>query len=277
MTRSGDLSSAPKAQTWRSGKLRRLSALAIAVVALCLAWEVVSSGVAAYLARSSPHTQPLFGRRGPTAVFNAADTALIQEAVALERARRSAATPPNDDNAAAKAPAPPALLDRDELRREVEAQLTSDPLSAQGLRILGQLQPDDAAAPFMAAAANRSLREVIAVFWLEERERRLGRYDEALKYADMLLRARPGLTTQLAPVLTRMLEDPDTTKSMYRLVATNPPWADIFLQLVTTSIIDIRAPLGLFVHLKDANVPVREAIKQSYVDFLLRNRDYDFA
>ena len=76
-------------------------------------------------------------------------------------------------------------------------------MNARALRILGQVADaedgDLTASKLMQAAARRSLRESVAVFWLMRESFERKDYATTVQYADVLLRTRPQTIAQVIP------------------------------------------------------------------------------
>ena len=162
-----------------------------------------------------------------------------------------------------------------------EFALVNDPLSARALRILGQVAADAAdeqrAEKLMRAAARRSLRQSVAVYWLMRKSHDDRDYGAATRHADTLLRTRPQLMAQVAPILARIAENEDSKAELNKLLAGNPPWRAQFLNHLPGDISDARTPLDLFLALEDTAAPPTPADLQGYLSFLIARKLHELA
>jgi hypothetical protein len=129
----------------------------------------------------------------------------------------------------------------------------------------------------MQAAAGRSMRESIAVFWLMREAYERKDYAAVVQYADILLRTRPQVVTQVMPTLARIAEDKDANSVLKRALAENPPWRALFFSNLLQNITDARTPLDLLVSLKDSPVPPTPADLREYLALLIRHNFYELA
>jgi hypothetical protein len=115
---------------------------------------------------------------------------------------------------------------RDQVRDWAELALGADPLSAHALRILGQLADangdDTRASQYMRAAARRSMRESVAVYWLMRKSYENGDYAAAIYGADVLLRTRSETMPYVMPTLVQMAQSKDANGELKKLLAGNP-------------------------------------------------------
>jgi hypothetical protein len=169
----------------------------------------------------------------------------------------------------------------DQIRNWVQTALASEPLTARGYRILGQLssiEGDDLAAEaLMAKAAKLSLHESIALHWLMRRAIDNQDYGRAGYFMDALLRTRPQLRDAVMPSLVQIAESEAGSGVIKELLADNPPWRSGLFPVLSLFVTDARTPLSLFLHLKTTKVPPTTADIRPYLDFLMAKRLYELA
>jgi len=270
---------------------RRAPAIGFAVAALVLAWLVVSHSFAAYLADGAPQAALWLNPNEPAALLNRADAAI--------NAPQGRAAAPPDGAAQAAQPAganraPPrrdfsefgmidaaATVDLPAVRGWAEAALKSAPLNARALRILGQAAAasgkDADANRFMQMAAQLSLHESAAVYWLLVRSVQSKDYKSALTYADVVLRTLPGFDPYVMPLLARMIEDGTAVDLFKTALAADPPWRTTVLQNLPRAVGDERIPLDLLLALRSSRHPPRAAEVDAYLNFLAAHRMYELA
>jgi hypothetical protein len=236
------------APIYRSQTLKRVL---FAAFATGLVWEVISRTFAAFLANFAPEQALHIQSQQPTALLKLAQTKLGA----------------SDDKQA---------------RRVAEQALLSDPLNAQALRILGQIAELSDDGPrswqFMQASVRRSLNESLAVVWLMYRSAERRDYAAAMYYADVLLRTRPQLGSEVVvPVLARIAEDKETVVAFKAMLSRDPPWRAQFFDALPGSITDARTPLDLLMALKHSPVPPAPAELRSYLNFLIGRKFYALA
>ena len=236
------------APIYGSQKLRRVL---FAALAIGLVWEVTSRTFAAFLANFAPEQALYIRSQQPTALVRLAQTKLGA----------------SDDKQAG---------------RMAEQALLSDPLNAQALRILGQIAELSKDGPrswqFMQASVRRSLNESLAVIWLMYRSAERRDYAAAMYYADVLLRTRPQLGSEVViPVLARIAENKDAVVTFKEMLSRDPPWRAQFFDALPGSITDARTPLDLLLALKHSPVPPAAAELRSYLNFLIDKKLYALA
>ncbi len=288
----------------------------LAGLGVLLIWQIVTRSFAAYLATEAPASALAVRPDEPTALVALADATLNprigaddekasrkelddteQRASAAadriggwsEVALKAAASklplesgrevPP----AAAAASAPVSEEDKALVRKRAEQALVQEPLNARALRILGQLADkagdEVRTAKLMRAAANRSLGESVAVYWLMQNNFATGDYAQAVSYADMFLRKRPQLMVHAVPVLGRIAEsdDKDGIAALKKILAQNPPWRAHFFSDLPRGITDARTPLNLMLSLKDSAAPPSKGELGRYLRFLIQRKLYELA
>jgi len=290
----------------------RLRAAVLALLGMMLAWLVVSHSLVAFLAEERPETALSLRSDDATALVNISERKLnlehpIKDAPAVQpsgngdnritsfarqgrRATGNEAEATEGGPAEANGPAEstgrlpsnagdPAL--RKEVRGLVQTALGQDLMNARALRILGQVADADndeqTARQLMQAAARRSQRESVAVFWLMRESFERKDYASTIHYADVLLRSRPYVTPQVMPTLARIAEDTKANGELKQMLATNPPWRPQFFSGLLRTITDARTPLDLMLSIKDTPTPPSTADVRDYLDLLIRNNFHELA
>ena len=181
--------------------------------------------------------------------------------------------------------APPSVAEpeRSKIRAQAELALIHDPLNARALRILGQLAAsagDEAkASKLMQAAAHRSHRQSVAVYWLMREHFEKKDYAAALHYADVFLRKRPQFMAQAMPVLVGMAEnnDENAVGALKNLLVRDPPWRSSFFSSLPKTMTDARTPLELLLSIKDTTSPPTVADLSRYLKFLIKRKLFELA
>ena len=270
---------------------RRARAIGFAVAATALAWLVLSYSFAAYLAEGAPQAALWLNPHEPTALLNLADAAINapQRSVAAPAAGAAPVAQP-----AGAGPGPPqrdfsgfgmvdtaAAIDLPAVRGWTESALKSAPLNARALRILGQTAAaagkDVDADRFMQMAAQLSLHESAAVYWLLVRSVQSKDYKTALTYADVVLRTLPGFDPYVMPLLARMVEDGKAVALLKAELADDPPWRTTVLQNLPGAVVDERIPLDVLLALRSSRHPPRAVELDAYLNFLIAHRMYELA
>jgi hypothetical protein len=228
-----------------------LKIVLFAALAACLVWEVTSRTLGAVLANFAPEQALHIHSQQPTALLKLAQMKL-------------------------------GASDDKEARRMAEQALLSDPLNAQALRILGQIAELSKDGPrswqFMQAAVRHSLNESLAVVWLMYRSTERRDFAAAMYYADVLLRTRPQLGSEVViPVLAQIAEDKEAVVAFKEMLSRDPPWRAQFFDALPRSITDARTPLDLFMALKQSPAPPAAAELRSYLSFLIGRKFYALA
>lgn len=166
------------------------------------------------------------------------------------------------------------------IRRLAEQSLAANPFNADALALLGQLaeRAGDSVRTdaFMRAAAQLSIRESYAVYWLLQKAQRDNDRAAVLRYADTLLRTRGRARPLVIPILARMAEK-DKPDDVAALLKTNPPWRSAFLGQLSQSITDARTPLYLLLGLQGSTHPPTPQELTSYINFLIRKQFHELA
>jgi hypothetical protein len=289
----------------------RLRAAVLVVLGLVLVWLVVWRSMVAFLAEERPETALSLRSDDATALINISERKLnlehpVKDAPDVQTGKDSRitsfarqgrrATTGSETEATEAGPAEakgatetterlPSNAGDPELRKEVRAlaqtALGQDPMNARALRILGQIADADndeqTARQLMQAAARRSQRESVAVFWLMRESFERKEYASTIHYADVLLRSRPYVTPQVMPTLARIAEDTKANGELKQMLATNPPWRPQFFSGLLRTIADARTPLDLMLSIKDTPTPPSTADVRDYLDLLIRNNFHELA
>jgi hypothetical protein len=292
---------------------QRLRGMAFAALAIVLSWEVLSRSLVAYLAEVAPQVALALRSGDPRALVNASEYKLNVErpddeampsvgsdAATEESGRLSAfaryaggAAQNGRDETAGQDQAksddsgelmPSAAADpktREEVRSQVREALAHDPLSAHALRLLGQVadaaDEDEAAQQLMQAAAQRSQRESVAVFWLMRKAFQRKDYPATIRYADILLRTRPQIVAQVIPTLARIAENKDASGYLKEALGANPPWRGLFFANLLQNITDARTPLDLLLSIKDTPTPPTVKDLRDYLNLLIKYNFHELA
>jgi Tfp pilus assembly protein PilF len=230
---------------------QRLKRVLFATLATGLVWEVTSRTFAAFLANFAPEQALHIHSQQPTALLKLAQTKLDAS-------------------------------DGNQARRMAEQALLRDALNAQALRILGQIAELSNDGPrswrFMQASVRRSLNESLAVVWLMYRSAERREYAPAMYYADVLLRTRPQLGSEVViPILARIAEDKEAVVAFEEMLSRDPPWRAQFFDVLPGRITDARTPLDLLMALKHSHAPPAAAELRSYLNFLIDRKFYALA
>src|SRR5579862_1203650 len=272
--------------------------------ALLLAWLVVSRSFAAYLAEVAPQAALRLNAGQPEALTNLADRMLNDAAGSTGRAgagdqAAAAQKDPGADtgggtnndgaNSALANRAFSAFdlisqkqsIDLPAVRAAAEAGLRHEPLNARALRLLGQVSDaaknDADAASYMQAAAKLSLHDNLAESWLMLKSFAAKDYRSTVYYADILLRTTPELGQYVVPILARVAEDKGSVGLIKTTLAGDPPWRDLFFQMLPASITDARTPLDLLLALRTSATPPPPEDVNRYLNFLVQHKLYELA
>lgn len=292
-------------------------AVVLAAVGAVLAWQVATHSLVAYFAGRSPETALRLSPTDPRALLILADRRLAQsqapepaqqsgQPAATQPASKTQATEDPRDRLKAWAELPFKTLDKpidaadrptaatapsrptgpspetaEEVRRWVELALSNDPLSARAATILGQLAHlagDQARVEkFFRAAAGRSIRESLAVYWLMRKSYEERDYAAAFGHADALMRTRAQAETYVIPILVRMAERKTSNKELTEALLGNPPWRSVFLRHLAQKASDPRAALELLLAIKATATPPTPGDLQAYVHALIERKQYELA
>ena len=279
----------------------RDGAVIACLIGLCVAlsWQVVATSLTAYFAEADPEMALILNSNNATARLALAERSvrdIYQDRLANAGTRVQAfskaaqlavqASPERSDPAKLEPAQPIALTAEQRAKLEaaraiLERELLAQPLNARALRIMGQivneLQGREAAAPFMQMAAQRSLRDQVATFWMLEWSVDQKDLTAALSYADTLLRTHSNMPAHVVPILGRIAEIEGGSSSLKTLLATDPPWRPQFFSVLPTSVRNLRTPLDLLVSLKGTARPPSTQELRSYLEPLIAGKQYELA
>ncbi|MGE5501456.1 MAG: hypothetical protein ACM3W4_05975 [Ignavibacteriales bacterium] len=184
-----------------SGAQRAVWTGAALLCGAALAWQIVTSGMAAHYAGGSPEAALHWNSGQADALAALSEQALAEGGMqrAADLARRS---------------------------------LAHGPLESAAYRVLAQatagLANAEKAGPLMGQAGLLTRRDTAVSFWLY-RERLLeGRYADAFLYADAVMRRAPSAAPLLLPEIAESTVDPHAVSALVERLATDPPWRDAF-------------------------------------------------
>jgi hypothetical protein len=167
---------------------------------------------------------------------------------------------------------------REKIRALATRTLQHDPLNARAYRLLGEVATEvDLARRYMKATVRLSRREPVALFWLLQDSVSQGARDEALEYADSLLRTEPNLTPYVVSYLAVLNEDEDGRKALMLKLSEKPKWRDRFFAQLPRVMRDPVSVLRLMVALKDAGEPPTFGERKPLIDRLNRDGHYRLA
>src|SRR5262249_36069594 len=166
-----------------------------------------------------------------------------------------------------------------QVRAWAESAVMHDPLNARALRILGSLEDKDydVGSKLLNAAAQLSLHETFAVYGTMLAAAKANDYKATTYYADVLLRTSPDLTKYVVPVLTKMVEDKESSGLVEAVLDKNPPWRKRFFETLPHSVEDARTPLDFFLQLRTGAMPPTSGDIAPYIWFLFERKLFDLA
>jgi hypothetical protein len=293
---------------------RPLRAILLIGLGAILVWQIVTRSLAAHLALEAPGAALSLHPSEAMALVNLADAklnprnrtpesgaaasftqqVLDAKAQPSERGDRfagwaeialkafTAKQPPEQSPGEAAAPSL-TPEDRAQIRAQAESALRNDPLNARALRILGQLAvaagDEPRAAKLMHAAADRSLSESVAVYWMLQRSFATKDHAKTVFYADTFLRKRPQLIKHVVPMLARLAEsgDKDAAAALSDVLASDPPWRHAFFARLPQGVADARTPLNLLLGVKATDKPPTTQELETYLRFLIGKKLYELA
>lgn len=95
----------------------------------------------------------------------------------------------------------------------------------------------------------------------------------ALRWYDVALRTKPGISDLLFPVLTQAARDPAIRAQLVQTLARRPLWSDSFISYVATQNTDPQSVSALFTDLRGRNVTVPAPARAAIVTALLNAGD----
>jgi hypothetical protein len=290
---------------------RLLRAILFLGFGIVLAWQVVTRSLAAHLAIIAPETALGLREGDPVAMLNLADNKLNAGQHGEEPPSASTAATPDRstsdrlqlwadlvlgrvDTDPSKTPAEkvaasadPLQVSRpnretsDQVRTWAELALSNDPLNARALRILAQVAgyagEEVRASRFMRAAAQGSIRESVAVFWLMRKSYEDRDHATTIYSADALLRTRSQILPYVLPTLVLVAQSSEGSSEFKRTLANNPPWRSAFFSSLLKAVTDARMPLDLLLAIKDTPTPPTTADLRDYLSVLIDHKLYELA
>ena len=290
--------------------LRRYRKPIVIGLGILLAWGVITQSLVAYLSDAYPEAA-YWLHATPTVLLNLADDKLNADAAkrvmepvlspnfehasrersyakgiqSIEKldAQADAEKSPENKDFVSSSGADDDLSEADyaQIKSWAQRALRNDPLNARALRILAQIADHASDAgkteALMQGAAQRSLQESLAIFWVMRQRYRDQDYAEAIRYADILLRTRPQLSDHVFPMLGRIAEIPDAKGELTSALAKDPPWRAQFFNSLSRNVTDARTPLELLLSLRDAATPPTDAERQAYLQALIEHKLYELA
>lgn len=246
-----------------------------------MAWAVLAHTLPSYLADNDAELALKLNGRNTKAILELSDPQilyLVDVANGSESRLGSFARLPNDEAASESATNP---KDKTTLRSLTLAAIETDPMSAQAFANLGILaaldKEDDKANLYMSAAARRSHRQKIAVYWIMRQSFEDGSLHKALEFSDSLLRLSPQAINATAPILGRIAEDQTGSGEFLETLKANPPWRGAFFSHIKGNITDARTPLNLLLSLKASSAPPTPQELESYSTLLTDAGLYELA
>lgn len=295
------------AATAQSGRSKAIGAIVLAGLGTLLVWQIATRSLAAYLAEESPQAALRLQADEPTALAaladrtlnprdGAADTAgreaLKDDAtvrmdgwaeIALKAAAARLSAAADEHGGAAGIVGPPSSEVQAQARHLALAALREHPLNARALRVLGQIAAlegeTERAERFMRAAADRSLGESFAVYWLMQTSFEAKEPQQAVAYADVFLRKRPQFLDHAMPMLAQLAESGDegSVAVLKSALVENPPWRQRFFEGLPKHTRDARTALNLLLSLKETEAPPTLPELNAYLSALIKNDRYELA
>lgn len=163
-------------------------------------------------------------------------------------------------------------------QRDILRRSPLDIQAVKALAALAQAAGDNNSAKVLTImAGDRNLRDtatqqVILQMLMADRD-----YDGALYRLDGLMRARPEQADTLLPALASFTGDSDKRTALIKLLKTNPPWRDKFIQHIVSGGFDVAAAYALISALDQADSPVTSRQLAMLLQNLATERAYDKA
>lgn len=169
------------------------------------------------------------------------------------------------------------------MTQQLRVALQSDPLNAQGLRLLGQISflegKADKAKLLMAKASDLSTHELLAHDIMLRINAAEKRYQSALFYGNRLFSGAPNLIGGDADILIPFLHDRATRNALVDMLARRPVWRPYFFNLFIPKIAsaDLEAARSLYdaLNIKDQQTSAPELNSLLYTQ--IKNNRLDVA
>jgi len=286
------------------------------MAAVLLAWLVISRSFGAYLAIQAPSTALHLLPSDARALLNlvdaefakiqavegvapsaqraakpgngkvetteqASDSLRLWAELGLNRLKQESKRPP-DANEELKASSP--KLDRETIELMAgwtQVALLNDPLNARAVSVLGQLADavgDEAGAEkLFRVAAQRSLRERVATYWLMQKSYETRDYTNAVYHADTLLRTRSQAARYVMPMLVQIGENKDGMDALKVALLNNPRWRSSFLATFAQTATDPRATLEMLLAIRATAAPPSTEDLRNYMNALIARKQHELA
>lgn len=161
------------------------------------------------------------------------------------------------------------------------AALRHDPTTVDAVVTLGVVtlaQNDPAKARHLLTYAQTlSRRNVQTQLWSIEDAVARGDVLGALRWYDIALRTKPGMSDVLYPVLAQASHDPAIRVALVRTLAGKPPWLDSYVAYAAVQKDDPQSTAALFAALSARGVAIPASAQASVVDVLLDAGNVDGA
>jgi len=159
--------------------------------------------------------------------------------------------------------------------------LLVSPLEVSALRTLGlvadQRGAEDRAGILLSQVARRAPRDRRAHAWMFQRKIRAGDYDGGLSHIDAVLRTRPSLFPDLAPVLISFATDPAAFQTLATYLETNPPWRGSLLNMLPAEAENTAGLFPLYASLEEGPTPPVASELSPLLNRLIRDGEIDRA
>ena len=262
--------------------------IALSGLAAVLGWQVITRSFVAYLGGYDPELALKIRPSDPQALLNLADREIDRQRTAEHQNQQSKL---NGRLGAANSVSKPATPEKtasasdvtpySDVRLWAEAAILQEPLSARGLRLLGQVDEVSGrtieSAKLFNAATRLSLREWRAVLPTMLKAFEAGNFEHAVRLADAILRTRPMLFDAIAPTLAKIAENEKGIGIIEQLLAKSPTWRHQFFDGISSYITDARTPMHLLFRLRSSAATPLVDERAPYLRFLIEHKFYDLA
>ncbi|MCP4382290.1 MAG: hypothetical protein GY798_12900 [Hyphomicrobiales bacterium] len=232
-------------------------ALRILVLAACvgLGWLVVTRTVGALMARSDPEAALAWRPGSEDARMGVVENLLKAESPEQHK---------------------------DEIQRLAGQAIRSNPISARALRAIALTSDLDGdprrASEVMQTLNSRTRRDAAAQIWLFNQGLADGRFQDAAKHADAILRTHSDLTDDVIAALSAFTSDPDGIDALTEVLARSPPWRARFLEALTRERIDDSATVfEVYAALADSPHPPTDVELGYFLNRLIAQEQYQLA
>ncbi len=269
---------------------RPKTAIALGIFGLSLTWLILTASLPYVFAKHDPDIALLLNPKNPIALLEKAKRLRkkLQDLIDSETSDGSELGTDKAERtkliarfAAPKLSALP-TASKEKLIEDIKFLaieiIKNDPLNATAFRLLGEVTKDpDQVLTFMQAAADRSRRETVALFWLLNHAYYKKDWKGVLHHADILLRTRTKLKKYIVGYLGQVISDPDGRKLLVDMLAKQPEWRSVLFRLIPSNVSDSNVPLQLMIELRDTQAPITNKELEPYLSFLLKKNRIDLA